>query len=208
MSAINKNNNKSSQQGSNLGRNVAFGVAALAGGSILAMAPFVLMYAKSSLPYMATPRRKVVEALVFMENELPNKIGKWHFTDLGSGDGEAVLAASKRGWNAKGIEMNPTLWTISMVRRMFQWSNARFICGDMFSHRIPPSNDAVMIFGIQPLMSRVEQKLATEARVGSYVMAYRFELPLRRLDAKVVYHKEDMRIYQIRQNTKVTHDNT
>jgi hypothetical protein len=206
--------------GQKIGRNIAFGIAGLAGVSVLAAAPFVLQYAKSSLPYMATPRRKVVDALAAIKKNIsakdeimiakqnlssktsttPTTTKTLRFTDLGSGDGEAVLAAAQHGWLATGVEMNPTLWFISFFRKMLlsrsERQRAHFIVGDLFQQNISNSN-AIMIFGINPLMPRIDAKLGSEARVGAFVIAYRFELPLKSIRAKVIYNEEDMRVYEI-----------
>ena len=199
-------------------------------GSILLMSPFVVMQLRSELPYMSTPRRKVLKALKFISERQPKrtagtksntctKISRT-FYDLGSGDGEAVLAAAEAGWTAVGIEMNPTLWLISQLRRL--WSPAevrqrsRFVLGDMFAkHRIC-SADAVMVFGVKPLMPRIADKISTECKGGTCVMSYRFRIPTvgnasgsnggnggivdrsnGKLDAEMVYDEEEMRVWKI-----------
>uniref|UniRef100_A0A7S0FQG5 Uncharacterized protein n=1 Tax=Minutocellus polymorphus TaxID=265543 RepID=A0A7S0FQG5_9STRA len=194
-------------------------------GSILLMSPFVVMQLRSELPYMSTPRRKVLKALKFiserqskrMTEEKSNTTNTRNFYDLGSGDGEAVLAAAEAGWTATGIEMNPTLWLISQLRRC--WSSAdvrqrsRFVLGDMFQQRLD-SADAVMIFGVKPLMPRIAAKISTDCEGGACVMSYRFRIPTEgngngstkedndrsnggKLDAEMVYDEEEMRVWQM-----------
>ena len=192
-------------------------------GSILLMSPFVVMQLRSELPYMSTPRHKVLKALQFISERQSKRTAGTKsnatisrtFYDLGSGDGEAVLAAAEAGWTAVGIEMNPTLWLISQVRRL--WSPAevrqrsRFVLGDMFRQRIV-SADAVMIFGVKPLMPRIADKISTECKRGTHVMSYRFRIPTvgnasgsngdnddksneGKLDAEMVYDEQEMRVY-------------
>jgi len=197
-------------------------------GSLVLISPFVFMQLRSELPYMSTPRRKVLKALEFISQRQPEKITqsnspgaqtRQNFCDLGSGDGEAVLAAAEAGWTATGIEMNPTLWLISQIRRL--WSTAevrkrsRFVLGDMFQHNIR-SADAVMIFGVKPLMPRIANKISTECKVGTCVMSYRFRIPVvgnacgndrnfnnsseeeeGKLHAEMVYDEEEMRVWQV-----------
>jgi hypothetical protein len=201
-------------------------------GSILLMSPFVVMQLRSELPYMSTPRHKVLKALKFISERQPKRTAGTKsntaisrtFYDLGSGDGEAVLAAAEAGWTAVGIEMNPTLWVISQLRRL--WSPAevrqrsRFVLGDMFRQRIC-SADAVMIFGVKPLMPRIAHKISTECNRGTsvHVMSYRFRIPTvenasdsnggnadrsneGKLDAEMVFDEAEMRIWEMSTSLK------
>ena len=185
-------------------------------GSILLMSPFVIMQLRSELPFMSTPRHKILRALEFisqrqsqqiLQAKSPGKRTRRNFYDLGSGDGEAVLAAAEAGWSATGIEMNPTLWLVSQIRRL--WSPAevrrrsRFVLGDMFQHRIH-SADAVMIFGVKPLMPRIANKISTECKPGTSVLSYRFRIPIagdgdddEKLHAEMIYDEDEMRVWQM-----------
>ena len=70
------------------------------------------MQFKSPLPYMSTPRRKVVDALknISRRREVaPSLMGtakqsvarnQPRYYDLGSGDGETVLGAASMGWRS------------------------------------------------------------------------------------------------------------
>lgn len=210
-------------------------------GSLLLISPFVFMQLRSELPYMSTPRRKVLKALECVLNRQGGGGGgsnrqrlisskevtrrRRNFYDIGSGDGEAVLAAAGAGWNATGIELNPTLWMISQLRRiLFSPSHvrrrSRFILGDMFKHNIQ-SADAVMIFGVRPLMPRIASKIAKECKAGTCVLSYRFRIPTIQgemvnnndedeiddrvlddnnnamLDATMVFDDEEMRVWAI-----------
>jgi len=194
---------------------MAFGISGIAAGSFLAMTPFVLMHFKSSLPYMATPRRKIVLALKTLEQRVQQQQNKrsivghekprLRLTDMGSGDGEAILVAAQRGWIATGVEMNPTLWAVSMLRilglKSEERNRARFVRGDMFSQDIS-SSDAIIIFGVKPLMPAIADKIRNEAKPGAFVISYRFLLPLGdqcgQIDAEIIKDQEDMRIYQLR----------
>ena len=196
--------------------------------SFILMSPFVFMQLRSELPYMSTPRRKVLKALKCIttrtsssrhngRDQLPAaSVRRKKFYDLGSGDGEAVLAAASAGWNATGIELNPTLWLISQMRRVLSpphvRQHARFVMGDMFKHSIK-SADAVMIFGVQPLMPRVASKIANECSAETCVLSYRFRIPTKetathngdgnasdgyeKLDAAIIFDDDEMRVWEI-----------
>jgi len=195
-------------QGSN---NIALG---LIGGSFVTImaltSPFITMQLKSSLPYMSTPRQKVEKALTFLSNRNKRMIERslkskdidttiitshaaaanqkqLNFVDLGSGDGTAVLAAASLGWRATGIEMNPTLWFISSIRRLLTNNketriNSQFSIGDMFDASTSQSSlrnaNCTMIFGVAPLMPRIANLIERECQPGCWIMSYRFRVPL------------------------------
>lgn len=205
-------------------------------GTLALISPFILMQLRSPLPYMATPRRKVLAAL----EEISSRKGLIHrassssatmskpkstsikqvqvplrYYDLGSGDGETILAAASVGWRATGIELNSTLWGISSIRRLFSPSYIRsksnFIWGDLWKENLSDA-DAVMIFGVKPLMAPIAKKIEAECGSGTYLMSYRFHVPLQSKDepsknntsekgalrADLVYDEEEMRIYELR----------
>ncbi len=89
---------------------------------------FPFLFIKNA-PYMATPARKVRDALKFIERKRnihspssKQSLSPPTFVDLGSGDGQAVYEAAKLGYNAVGIEFNWTLWALSSLRRHLFWS--------------------------------------------------------------------------------------
>ena len=94
---------------------------------------FPFLFIKNA-PYMATPARKVRDALKFIDRRRNIKppasfsmsakqSSPPTFVDLGSGDGQAVYEAAKLGYEAVGIEFNWTLWALSSLRRQFFWSS-------------------------------------------------------------------------------------
>ena len=163
-------NNKSNENNESSWRsNIAFGIIGTSFiGTIALISPFVTMQLRSPLPYMATPRKKIIDALEDIARRKRSRLSsstassttstgngkiypkKLRYYDLGSGDGETVLAASSSGWKATGIELNSTLWGISSLRRLIASSDVRkesnFIWGNMWAHSISDA-DAVMIFG-------------------------------------------------------------
>lgn len=180
--------------------------AAIFGTTVLGMvaltAPFV--FSRSPLPYMATPASKVRRALKFLKDT--RGCGST-FVDLGSGDGEAIYQAVQSGYaKAIGIELNRTLYSLSLCRRLF-WSaderrRSSFLCSDFFQFNL---NDAesVMIFGVNPLMTDLSRKLRLECQSGTFVLSYRFRLPTSTipegdlLHASIIYDEEEMRIYEV-----------
>jgi hypothetical protein len=189
------------------------------GGTLALTAPFVFL--KTPLPYMATPSKKLRKALEYLKKH--NNAD--HFVDLGSGDGEAIIQAASLGYKqCRGVELNSTLWVISRIRLLrelssMQRKHATIKLGDLFEQPLHQA-DAVMIFGVKPLMKRISNKLRKECKPGAHVLSYRFPLPLEGvsssdqkktksfpsnndddnntlLNAEIVYDKEEMRIYKV-----------
>lgn len=52
---------------------------------------------------------------------------KKKFIDLGSGLGEAVIEARRQGYEAKGVELNPTLFLLSIVNAMRHFGPVAFL---------------------------------------------------------------------------------
>jgi hypothetical protein len=174
-------------------------------GTLALIAPFVL--SRSPLPYMATPGSKVRQALQHLSKQGHER---GVFVDLGSGDGEAVYQAVRMGYRrAVGVELNFTLYALAQCRRLF-WSRderarSSFFCRNLFHYDIKQA-DAVMFFGVTPLLIAISEKVAKECREGTHILSYRFPLPLTTKDddddtretpyAKLVYDEEEMRIYE------------
>lgn len=172
-------------------------------GTMMLIGPFVVPALRSArgskggplLPYMATPKEKVKEALLFLarKKKRPAASGGGVFVDLGSGDGEAVYQALQvqegdySYQQAIGVEMNFTLYALSQFRRRFFWSRderrrSQFVWGDMFAYDVSHA-DTIMVFGVQPLMHRISRKLEVEClgredNAAIHVLSYRFGLPV------------------------------
>ena len=133
------NNNNSSLKGGVL----------VVGASILGLVgmQFPFLFIKHA-PFMATPARKIRDALKFLGHNQrntaaattttmpssfssssasvsrlspPAQLSPPVFVDLGSGDGQAVYEAARLGYKSVGIEFNWTLWAFSSLRRQFFW---------------------------------------------------------------------------------------
>ena len=161
-------------------------------GVVAFTSPFVFMQLKSALPYMATPRSKIERALQFISKRTQSstthtqKNGKRNFVDLGSGDGGTILTAASLQWKTTGFELNPTLWFISSIRRLFSTSqirnNSRIVLGDMFTNKIAKEklqqSNCVMIFGVKSLMPQIASLVQNQCQPGCYLLSYRFKVPL------------------------------
>jgi hypothetical protein len=144
------------------------------------------------------------------------------FVDMGSGDGQAVYEAGKLGYDSIGIEYNWTLYMFSSLRRRLFWPSqiqcrTKFLRQDFHSYNLCRA-DVVMIFAIPRTMPVLGAKIQSECAPGTNILAYRFGIPLLqrrygnsdnhtndndnnkdevRLNADLIYDREDMRIYRM-----------
>jgi hypothetical protein len=176
---------------------------------------------------MATPGYKIRRALEFVQQNRKRQLlrvssasassqqpsdctpPRRSFIDLGSGDGEGVYQAIRDDAcydEAVGVELNTTLYLLSQFRRYFYWTRdqrrrSRFLRRDFFTVDLSRA-DTCLIFGVTPLMADISRTLRRQMPPGTYVLAYRFTLPLATveapdlLQATVVYDEEEMRVYE------------
>lgn len=98
--------------------------------------------------------------------------------DIGSGDGRIVIAAARRGVEAKGYELNPLLvwWSRREIRRAGVGNLASIVWGDFWRKDLS-AYSVVTVFGIPHIMQRLKGKLERELQPGSRVVCNLFPLP-------------------------------
>jgi SAM-dependent methyltransferase len=143
----------------------------------------------NALPYMNIPLAKYKN---LFDKTLPRHLKRRrpgapppHFIDLGSGFGEALVSATQRGYVATGVELNPTLYLLSIwnvLRHRLWWpfdARVRLVCGDMWKQDLRfEEQDVILMFGVQSLMARLTAKVQAEAKHDALVVLYRFQLTL------------------------------
>jgi SAM-dependent methyltransferase len=167
--------------------------AALAGAVVLVVPFFVVPWLPrrtyGALPWLPTSARRVHALLDRVPAGVRSPPGRRAaFIDLGSGDGEAVLVAARRGMAAVGVELNPSLVAISRLRAWGEGlepssrprdgdhgGSASFSLGNLLDAPVG-GYDVVFVFGVVPLMPRISAKLAAEAHPACWVAAYKFPL--------------------------------
>lgn len=107
------------------------------------------------------------------------------WTDLGSGDGRIPIeAAIKGGYDSVGYELNPVLLVMSYWRyysaaamasqvELGRGGRCTFKARDFWSADFSKT-DVVSCFGIEPIMSRLGQKIAKEGHDGTHLVCFRF----------------------------------
>jgi len=98
--------------------------------------------------------------------------------DLGSGDGRIVFAAARRGAKAIGIDINP-LWILwcRMISLFCGFKDdVKFLLGNFFDHDLSDAS-VVTMYLLQETNERVQNKLASELKIGARVVSHVFTFP-------------------------------
>jgi SAM-dependent methyltransferase len=124
------------------------------------------------VPYVPTPP-EVVEGML---NLAGLRAGE-QLVDLGSGDGRIVLAAARRGAQARGVELDPEL--VERARRRAELeqlqASARFVRGDLFAESLRDAQ-VVTLYLLPAINARLRPKLLNELKAGSRVVSHAFDM--------------------------------
>jgi SAM-dependent methyltransferase len=126
-------------------------------------------------PYVPTHRRTVKTALDLLELNHDDVV-----VDLGSGDGNVLRAAAKRGARAVGYEINPVLFFIAWLRCLPHRLRVRVLLRDFWLAEFPPDATVVFVFLAGPHMRHLSRKLEREMAKRNEplrVVSYGFAIP-------------------------------
>lgn len=134
---------------------------------------FGLIGCFSLAPYVATDR-KIAQQMV----ELAGIKKGMHVVEIGSGNGTISVEAGRKGALALGIEFNPVLvqWARFRARRSGVKS-VTFVCANVWSYRLPPDTDVVLVYGLPKSMKRLWKKMEAECRPGTLLISHAFSIP-------------------------------
>lgn len=141
--------------------------------AVLLLTPFAVPMLFVGAPFVPTGRR-TAERMLDLIRGAPGE----RLVDLGSGDGRIVIAAARRGMIAHGIELNPWLvwWSRWRARLAGVAERATFSCGNLWRHNLS-AYDVVTVYGLGPMMGRLERKLRHELPAGARVVSHAFRFP-------------------------------
>jgi SAM-dependent methyltransferase len=98
-----------------------------------------------------------------------------YLIDLGSGDGRTVIAASKRGVTALGIEFNPDMVALSRERAAAaNAQRATFVQGDLFEADLSKAT-VITMFLLPDINLRLRPRLL-ELRPGTRIVSNSFDM--------------------------------
>ncbi len=138
----------------------------LAASVIIFSFGFVLLF---GAPYLPTMKRQVKVAIK-LANLRPGQV----ILELGSGDGRVLIAAAQAGLNAIGYEINPLLFLYSFVRTRRYRKQIKVVLGNFWSQSWPKC-DAIYVFLLPRLMSKLEKKIRSEGLTKVTVISFAFK---------------------------------
>ena len=142
--------------------------------------PYIMPFFKkyTGAPFLPSKRSAVSSVL----DNLPGVTGKPVLVDFGSGDGRIVFAATKRGFTASGIELNPWLYAFSRLKSVrlgghFVFGNM-WVKGPALLRETRP--DVVTVYGLPGAMLErfaavLDENLPKDKRV--LVVSNQFKIP-------------------------------
>lgn len=159
---------------SSTGKVLIYVTGGIAVGVSIICIPFTVLPAlrKVCLPFVPA----TTDQLLGVSKALAGRSGK--LLDVGSGDGRIVFTAAKLGFQADGVELNPWLVYYSRIAALLkpEYRSCKFFRCDLWKFDLKPYNN-IVIFGVEQMMKDFENKLLTETRKDTVVVACRFPLP-------------------------------
>lgn len=137
---------------------------------VLALAAFAFAGLVGA-PYVPIHRRNQIALLDLIDLKPGQTI-----VDLGSGDGQLLRAAAKRGLSAIGYEINPVMVAVSWLV-CWPYRKRVSIHRANLWHTIVPPADAIYVFLMPRFMARLDAKLANEIKRPTTVISYVFPIP-------------------------------
>jgi hypothetical protein len=155
----------------------------------LLIACSLLLGALAGIPYV--PSKISTVEKVFRQLKLPPHT---RLVDLGSGDGRVVLlAATKFGWDAVGVEINAAFNCYARIRQLLSHAHsAAFKTSNLLSEPLT-DYQVVFIYGFPAMMKKLQPKLRRDCRPGTWIISNSFILP----GEKPIFSVEDTFAYRI-----------
>ena len=134
---------------------------------------YTLIIAPAKGSPFARTRRGRTDRMLELAGVKPGEL----LLDLGSGDGSVLIAATRRGARAVGVEINPFFVWYSRwrIRRNGLAHLARVERGDLFNHPIGQA-DIVFMFLLPRAIEGLRERLSAEAKPGSRIVSHLFPI--------------------------------
>lgn len=124
-----------------------------------------------SAPFHPSSSKDILEMFELASLDRTDK-----FVDLGSGDGRAVLAASRVCEEAVGIEHNPFLTLISrFIAIVSSNGKLKFKHKSFWKENLAPY-DVIFVYLLPSEMAKLKEKFAHECKTGTRIVTNRFRI--------------------------------
>lgn len=136
----------------------------------------IIVYFFSRVPYIATPRKRFDSIFEHLFHQLSKEPQEISMVDLGSGYGNVLFEAERRGIKKLiGYELSPLHIWVAKARTLFMHSQVKSIRKNYFDADV--SNvDILFLFLNQPAITKLSNKILSETRSGTLVVVVGDEL--------------------------------
>lgn len=148
---------------------------------------------KSFAPWVPVFAKDVKRVIALIDLKTGEK-----FIDLGCGNGRICLALAKHSpGTVHGIELAWPLYAVCKIRQfIYNKANLRFSFGDLFKADIR-NYDVIYLYGLPDgIKKRLGEKIKTEAKPGTRIISYCFEISGLRLETVSQPQQGDLPIYK------------
>lgn len=122
-------------------------------------------------PFVPTPMRavgKVLKAATIKKGE--------RVYDIGCGDGRFVHFANKLYQaDSVGFELDPSVWFLAQIRKLFWKSKAKIVLGDFRNYSLRNA-DKIVCYMMPHTLAKFKGKFAKEMKKGSRIISYAFHI--------------------------------
>lgn len=122
-------------------------------------------------PFLPTLTTQINESLDLLNLEKGQTM-----LELGCGDGRVLIAASKRGLNVVGYELNPILAAIAWFRTRRYRRLVKIIWGDFWQQSWPPA-EGIFVFILPRHMKKLNKKIIQYPHKPVSVASFAFAIP-------------------------------
>ena len=129
-------------------------------------------------PYLPSHRKQINQGLDLLKIK-PGEV----VYEFGCGDGYVLRLLAKRGAKAIGYELNPLLFVVAWLACLKYGSAVKVRLGNFWKADISEA-DIVYVFLLDRFMKRLDQKLVREAKKGTRLLSYTFQIPGKKASAK------------------------
>lgn len=166
----------------------AFGIVFVAIFVLIVEIYFVFVGHWKGAPFVKSKKEKIVTMLEFAKITAGETV-----YDLGSGDGELVIEAARRGARAIGIEINPFLVFYSRYRaRRLGLPNAVFLKKDFRKQNLKNAN-VVFLYLWPSTLEKLKEKLFSELKPDTRIISNGFPIS----GWRAILEKDGVYLYQI-----------
>jgi SAM-dependent methyltransferase len=166
----------------------------LALGTLLACATALPATAQREAPQLDVPFVPTPEEVVDKMLDMANVTEKDFVIDLGSGDGRIVIAAAKRGAQAKGVDLNPVRVeeAIENAKQAGLEGKVEFVEGNVFDFDFSKA-DVLTMYLLSSVNLKLRPRVLDELRPGTRVVSHAFDMgeweadEVANVDGRIVY---------------------